>query len=216
MYWEYLKAVLVRALQPTVRVTDGLQILAASASPALGKLLGIKMPDTIGNDVLAYIGAAALAFIIIRFFWAPYSLWKEDKVTIVGLRDDLGKPERLVAEHIAKHRAKAVMKIIKKLHELHTHFFVDGLSDARRGMIAKLGNDIVMLSHKANLSEAFRDALHSFEAEGKMRATKNETADRKSQDFEVLDLLQAHLHGQITAEYLLSQLPPDIEPGTQP
>ena len=105
MFLIYLGEVFKRALTPTPRMTDGLQVIAASAFPAVSKFFGVKMPTDIGNDTLAYIGAATLAFIFIRLFWAPYSIWKEQIAESADLRLELSKPERLLLERLAGQKA---------------------------------------------------------------------------------------------------------------
>jgi len=215
MYLQYLGAVFSRALQPTVRITDGLQILAASFVALGARVAGVKMTDDVATNILAYVGMVATAFIVIRLFWAPYSLWKEDKGAIGDLKTELSKPERIVTERLAKHRAKAIMKIIEELHRVHSLYF------APNSEINELRSDalcarVLMLSYKANLPDAFRDGLTSLALEGAVRQKRRPDISRKPLDFDVIELLLAFLHGQITPEYLLSQLPQDIEAETQP
>lgn len=215
MYLQYLGAVFSRALQPTVRITDGLQILAASFVALGARLAGVKMTDDVATNILAYVGMVATAFIVIRLFWAPYSLWKEDKGAIGELKNELSKPERIVTERLAKQRAKAIMRIIEELHKLQSLFFAPPVELTLLRADA-LCTKIFMLSYKANLPDAFRDGLNALSDEGGIRLKRHPNVEREPQDFDVMELLQAFLHSQITAEYLLSQLPPGIEPETPP
>jgi predicted permease len=118
MYFIFLWEVLKRAFSPTARVTDVLQILAASTIPAIGKFAGISLPASANDDALAYIGLIAVSFIIIRLMWAPYSIWREQAGEIGTLKLELSKPERAVVEHLAKHRAEARVELIRRLPEM--------------------------------------------------------------------------------------------------
>ena len=91
MYLRFLALVFSRAFQPTTRITDGLQIIAASALPAAALVFGVRMPAEIGAQALAYIGLATVAFVAIRLLWAPYALWKEQIEIADKLRYELGR-----------------------------------------------------------------------------------------------------------------------------
>jgi hypothetical protein len=216
MFWLYLGEVIKRALLPTPRVTDGLQVLAASAFPAVGKFVGIKMPTDIGNDTLAYIGAATLAFIFIRLVWAPYAIWKDQNTDMAGLRLELSKPERLLFEKLVKHRARARIKLAAELEDFQTISFSNDWSKFAETKTAQEMVKIRRLQAESGLCDIFNDGRQCL-----LVAVKNEVnADnedlplvRESQ--RILRLLQRHLLGEITAETLALQLRPNTATKTQ-
>lgn len=214
MYWEYLKAVLARALQPTVRVTDGLQILAASASPAVGKLLGIKMPETTGNDIFAYIGAAALVFIVIRLFWAPYAIWKDQISTNAELRLELSKPERLVIEALARRRAKARVKLVQNITDVMHHSFFFNDKNFKSKDLAKYYKKGLALCGQSGLGD------NSIRIYTRLMNYSHAILCEKNEHREALrDLgynFSNYVNGAVTYEVLLLQLPPKLETEAPP
>lgn len=75
-----------------------MQVVAASAIPSIAPLLGIKNPTQANSEVLAYIGFAALALIVIRLLCAPFFIWKEDQAKIALLQSRIDQPSRLERE----------------------------------------------------------------------------------------------------------------------
>lgn len=132
-----------------------MQIVAASAIPALAKFSGVRMPESASGDVLAYIGLAAIAFICLRLLSAPYFIWRGQVSDIGHLKAELSKPERMVMEHLARHRAKARAKLAAKLEDFQTLSFYEGMDDLKNGTIASKMAEIRRLQASAGLSEAF-------------------------------------------------------------
>lgn len=212
MFWTYLLAVFRKALSTTTRVTDGLQILTASVLPGVAKFLGVTMPESIGNDALAYIGAAALAFIVIRLFWAPYALWKEQVETVDGLKIELSKPQQMIMVRLAKHRAKARAKLAAKLEDYQTIAFSENWTDGADIRSAKAMTKIRRLQAEAGLSEAFNEGRKTLMLLVMAEANKADNAvTEKRGSQHVLELLQRHLVGDVTAEALALQLPKGTE-----
>ncbi|HEY0595374.1 hypothetical protein, partial [Sphingopyxis sp.] len=118
MIWQYMGAVLAKAFSPAMRVTDALQAIIASALPAVGLGLGWSVTDDANATALAYVGAVVLALIGIRLLWAPYSLWKEQSVSIEALKGEIARPERMVIEHLAKYHARDRRRAIKHVHAM--------------------------------------------------------------------------------------------------
>lgn len=212
MFWLYIGEVLKRAFAPTVRVTDGMQIAAASALPAIGKFSGVRMPETIDNDALSYIGAATLAFVIIRLLWAPYAIWKDQVADANELRLALSKPEKLLAEKLVKHRAKARIKLASELEDFQTFAFSEVWEGYAAQESAMLMNKIRRLQAEAGLSDTFDDArrylMKVVKSEG---SVNNDQLSIERESVRVLKLLQRHLVGEISAETLSSQLGQGIE-----
>lgn len=213
MYWQYLGAVLARALQPTVRITDGLQILAASFVALIVRISGVKMTDDLATNILAYVGMATSAFIVIRLFWAPYALWKDDRSEISGLKLELTKPEQMIMERLARHRAKARAKLAAELEDLQTYAFAKEWSDFAINGTSERMTTIRRLQAQAGLSESFASGVAWLltyvraEAEAPNSASNDE---RKS--VRTLKALQRHLVGDLTVEDLASQLTRDTRP----
>jgi hypothetical protein len=101
----------------TIR-TDGMQIVAASLVPLLAPYLGIKNPSQANSEVLAYIGMAVLALILIRLLCAPYYIWKEDQATIDRLVAELEAPERRAQASMEEHRDALRRELGDKLADL--------------------------------------------------------------------------------------------------
>lgn len=194
-------------------MTDALQILAASALPAISTLFGLKLPEDAGTLVLAYIGLAALTFFAIRLLWAPYSIWKEQAGEISRLQIELSKPERMVMERLARHRAKARAKLAAKLEDFQTLSFYEEVNFA---VLAPKMAEIRRLQASAGLSDAFETGRCRFlvvvQEEAKQK-NSGLSLDRKSN--QILKLLQRYLVGEVTAETLALQLPSDLRPGTR-
>jgi hypothetical protein len=218
MYFTYLIAVLKRAFTATPRMTDALQILAASALPAVSTAFGVRLPNDAPTLVLAYIGMAALAFFVIRLFWAPYSIWREQGCDILDLRSELARPERLVMEHLAKHRAKARAKLAVELEKFQALGFREAGDDDKEDpdwhftKAAQIMSRIRHLQAQAGLSEAFdKTRMRLVNAVLVEADTKNDDlpGDRLSQI--LMKLMQSHLIGELTAEALLLRSPPYTE-----
>lgn len=217
MYLTYLGEVLKRAFAPTVRLTDGLQIAAASALPAASKFAGVNMPETMGNDVLSYIGAATISFITIRLFWAPYAIWKEQVANVAGLTLELSKPERLVLQELSKHRAEARAKLAAELEELQSYAFAEKWEGFARSGTAQKMSEIRKLQAAAGLSDAFDNGRRWLLTYVKEEVeTPNDQIVRETQkSLHLLRLLQRHVIGDLTAEDLALRLPADTATKTQ-
>jgi hypothetical protein len=217
MYLNYLIAVVRRALQPTVRITDGLQILAASAAPAIADAAHLPVPDT--NSVLAYIGAAAIAFVALRlFFVAPYQVWRDQAGEIGGLKLELSKPERLEMEHLSKWRAASRMKLATAIREFHWASYHRGFTAEQKRKLSKR-----MMRLHAKLAEAEVMAVSIGRLFGLCnKADELPETDENLEEWRAIQFtarqlsqdVQLYLHGKITAEALALRLPPSIAPKT--
>lgn len=224
MYFLFLWEVLKRAFTPAPRVTDMLQILAASTLPAVSKFVGIRMPQSASNDALAYIGLVALSFVIIRLFWAPYAMWKDQNAEIGALKLDLSKPQRLVMEHLAKHQAKARAKLVVEVEKLWMLCMLEG--PVKQGSkiegwffdkAADRSHRIKVLQAEAGLPLIFDTARRLLSGmvldEGEL---PNDDLPKPRQSEKVARLMQQYLTGEITEEALARRLPPHIDTKTPP
>ncbi|MGN6356082.1 MAG: hypothetical protein ACTHLU_01210 [Novosphingobium sp.] len=205
MYFIYLWEVLKRAFTATPRLTDALQILAASAVPAVGTVFGITLPAETPALVLAYIGMAALAFFVIRLFWAPYSIWKDHGAEIGGLKLELSKPERLILARLAKHRAKARVKLMQHLVQMG----LDSCRDADQGMartLAKTTYKAISAAHAAGYGRNVRGLIIDYSTICE-KDPENEFCDR----WDAEESLLAFVNGDITFEAAERRLLPYTE-----
>lgn len=213
MFFTYLGEVLKRAITPTPRLTDGLQIVAASAFPALVNFAGIEAPQGAENSVLAYIGLVALSFFVIRFFWAPYSMWKDQASEISSLKVELAHPERIEHEWIAKRRAKARLRLATLIREFQAASF--HLEDKKR---SKISRKMIAEHSKISLGGAITAAISAvhelaIEADG-LEARSPEWQSKQSEAAAIAMHAQNFLQGRITAEVLALQLPRNTEQKT--
>jgi hypothetical protein len=220
MYFTFLWEVLKRAFTPAPRVTDMLQILAASALPAASKFIGIRLPQNAGDNALAYIGLIALSFVVIRLFWAPYSLWKEQEGQIGGLKLELSRPERLELEHMAKLRAKARMKMARVIRQFQHKYFLGEGQDMSSEM---LDRQLVRLHAQVSPSSAFTTVFADFhqemrtlEGKGVAHDDSMEDAGHHKRGLTLAYALSEWLHGRITDEALLLRWLKGTESETQP
>lgn len=132
MYGQYLATTVRRAFQPTARITDVMQILAASAAPAVAKFLGPPVPAP--DDTLAYIGLAALTFVVLRlFFVTPYQVWRDQALEVQRLAGELAKPAITERHKLAEHRAERRSRLAQMLGEIrslaeHDYFWDPSMS----------------------------------------------------------------------------------------
>ena len=211
MYWTFLAALLRKTFSPTVRLTDALQIIAASAIPGIAKAVGVTLP---ADSVLAYIGAIAITFVLIRLlFWAPYALWEEQVEAVGRLEADLAKPQRLVMERLAKHRAKARAKLAAKLEDFQTLSFAESWDQHFVNQSAEQMAVIRRLEAEAGLSETFVTGrgrlLVIVKSEGNI---PNADLNSFRKSAEVLRALQEYLMGAISEDELSDRLPQDLTP----
>jgi hypothetical protein len=203
MYWQYVLAVIRRAFQPTARLTDVLQILAASAAPAVARFFGVAVPTP--DETLAYIGAAVLAFLFLRlFFVAPYQVWREQLGDIGKLKLELSKPERLQLEHMAQLRAKERFELCRSITEL---FWARLAGDHA----VKLFRHCSTAVQPANADDAFCNGVSRLYVYAGLGHTSLEHRKTSTQ---LLNSLTAYLQGELTAEALALRLPPKPEAET--
>jgi hypothetical protein len=217
MYFIYLWEVLKRAFTATPRMTDALQILAASALPAISTAFGLRLPDDAATLVLAYIGLAALTYFVIRLFCAPYAIWKEQAGEIGNLKLELTKPERMIMERLAKHRAKARAKLAGLLEDFQTLSFSAEWTELCLKQLAAHMTKIRRIEAEAGLPQIYIDTrgrlLHLVQKEGSI---KNEDLPLHRTSSLILRILQSYLVGDITNEALAHQLPAYTELEIQP
>lgn len=214
MYGQYIAAVVSRAFQPTARITDIMQILAASAAPAIAKFL--RLPVPLPEDTLAYIGAAALAFVALRlFFVAPYQVWREQVTELGCLKLELSKPEQIEHQRMAKLRAKSKLKLAALIREMYWNSCnvqknelesVSGIERLLPQAIALMGQSAVGIV----FDQAFALLTnYSFEY---ILSSKRE---HQFASHKLINDMLDFLHGKITSEALALRLPPDIVRETQ-
>jgi hypothetical protein len=217
MLWQYIGLILSFSLRRSTIRTDIMQILAASALPAAAKFAGLKMPETASNDILAYIGLATIAFIVLRLLCAPYFIWREQVGNIGELRAELSRPERLVLAKLAKHRARARAKLTARLEEYQTLGFAAEWGDWSENQFSSQMTKIRSLEAEAGLSDAFKEGRRRLMVallnEGK---TPNSELPYARESQRILLLLQRYLIGDITAEALALQLPLGTAPKILP
>ena len=209
MFFTYLGEVLKRAFTPTAKVTDGLQIAAASALPALASFTDFNFPEGTEDNVLALIGLWAVGLIGIRLIWAPYAMWRDQVCANSTLRFELSKPERLVTEKLAALRAKKLQKLINMIFDLHVRSQVSkdedkGLWNRKLFAIEKAVFSSGLGRSEYELIQDFFDRIWEYRLAGKHL---HETFD----EFAFLSDLVAMLHGEVSAELLASRLPPRTE-----
>lgn len=213
MYFFFFWEVVKRAFTPAPRVTDMLQILAASALPATSKFVGVKLPQDAGENALAYIGLAALSFVIIRLFWAPYSIWREQSGEIGNLKLEMTKPQRLEFSRMAHLRADAKAELASAIARMaYLAMSRDPMSDSPEmsALVAKS----VALCGRANASQSFELALNRL---GHLCLNLMQNKEMGLPPMiQLVNAMQAYLHGELTAEGLALQLPQGNGPETQP
>lgn len=194
-------------------MTDGLQILAASALPIATRLVGIDMPDDAGNLVLAYIGLAAIAFIAIRLFWAPYSLWKEQGQQLNLLNLKLAAPEIERRKHQAGIVAANRLKMAGYLWQ--DYYYLMSVIDGESKRINKeYGKERFRMLAETDFGLVFLRANDVIAQIASRVDQKNWLkTDRAILTTAVCQTI-GYLHGNITAEVLWSRLPPYIEEET--
>lgn len=220
MYLQYLGAVFARALRPTVRITDGLQILAASFVALGARLAGVKMTDDIATNILAYVGMAVTALIVIRLFWAPYSIWKDQLADSAGLRLELSRPERLELEHKASQSATDRRQGARLLADIHAYFLTFHY-DGKAGMKGwKKPTKAVQELWRIEMTYFERFWSHRYLVEFIKICAKIEESRSTDEDVKRLSELLLILLWQVTlrskGEGRLPQLPPSTVPKTRP
>ena len=202
MYWIFLKEVLKRAFHPAPRITDGLQVLVASALPALGKFFGFKLPVSAGNDAFAYIGAVAGLFVVIRLFWAPYSLWKDAVEKKLMLELELKKPERMLSKRLAKEKARARVKLIEGLNVLQFASFSTAATDK-----AKVNRELVKMINYATVSGLpyeYRQFIMKF---GLFCREYDPAVEQSHNPTHITSWMAQFVHDEISLETLTEKLP---------
>lgn len=205
MYLIYLWEVLKRAFTPAARVTDMLQILTASALPVAVRFAGIHLPQNASEDALAYIGLIAVSFIVIRLFWAPYAIWKDDLKQIGELKLELSKPERIELERMSKIRARNKIKLAAELRNVGTATLYRNQEQFNL-TISKL----FKLAGSSGINDECNTALGYY----MLLLTKDHMIGGKKVDSRARRLeaeLTSCLHGKIDGQTLISNIRPIIE-----
>ncbi|MEQ8898100.1 MAG: hypothetical protein RID23_13515 [Roseovarius sp.] len=78
---SFLSRIFGKAIQPTLRVFDA---LGFAAVPVVQFALGRKMTDVETTNFLIY---SAFGIILLRFFLAPWLVWREDQKTIAEIKE---------------------------------------------------------------------------------------------------------------------------------
>lgn len=212
MYGQYVLAVIRRAVHPTVRITDALQILAASAAPFIPKVTGWDMPGP--NSVLEYVGAIAAGYVLLRlFFVAPYEVWREQVGELGALRLELSKPERMELARMAQIRAKKKIKLAAALHRLQSSAY---LGDKLKRDAAIWGHymDAVSLIGECGLGMVVTDAVDALYIDAVAVSDGAIKGDDSPHGFTILWSATDYIHGKITGEELARRLPQGTETRT--
>jgi hypothetical protein len=215
MLWEYIGKVLSFAFRRTTPTIDSLQILAASAVPAGAWLIGFKMAANVTNDVLAYIGAVGVVFVMLRLLSAPYFIWREQVGEIGALKLELSRPEQIELERIARIRAKARIKLAGAIRAAQLTVF---MNETDTEAFNKAQKKIARLAALTQIEKNALDALAEIQII--MDRCHVAIVDGKSFDDQNLGLRVAnlcnYLHGSLTDEALAHRQPLNTEPETQP
>jgi len=115
---SYLTAILRFTFRRLVLRTDALQIILASAIPALYHWAGLKMPAGLPTTTLAFIGYAALGWLTLRLVTAPYFIWREQNERIRSLEDEVNSPELVERKILAERRAGLRIELVDILGKL--------------------------------------------------------------------------------------------------
>lgn len=215
MLWRYIGLILSFALKRTTPAVDALQVLAASAIPAVARFAGLSMPANVSADALAYIGLAAIAFVAIKLFSAPFFIWKEQCSEIGQLKLTLSAPERLELESLAKRRAKVRLQISKSVGRMRWEVarLATSTEDQKasknaeiKGIMSKAVSLTALLPETEALGVGLRRLNECVSALNK--GNKDNITQRSNK---ICILLVKYLHGQVTSEALALQLPQGIE-----
>lgn len=152
MLWNYLGRVFAFAFRRTTPAIDGLQVVAASALPAIARISGAHFAANASTDALAYIGFAAIAFVLLRLLSAPYFIWRDQSQEIAQLKHDLNLPERRERALLTKKRVKYRLKLASHIHEYYMHAHSSGKDDT----VSVLGATGMKLVAKCGTSNALR------------------------------------------------------------
>ena len=223
MFLVYFGEVLKRAFTPTPRITDALQVVAASALPAIASFAGVKLPTTAGSEVFAYIGLAALSYFAIRLFWAPYAMWREQIGQVADLKSELSRPERLELERRAELMAEDRRTAIHCLVDLFTYSFLlfhDGKWEAQKAV----KNSDQACDNLSKIMYTYRDAwgVIEFHADFLRYAARIEDGVATDMDIRAMtsvfnDLLYLIAgHKSVRGEDHLRQLPSSNERSSLP
>lgn len=232
-YLGYLGRLFAFALRGSVREADKWQILTATALPSAilgiafqiaGALTGISVSEIDVKDYPIYLGYGLMAWVAVRFFLiGPYFLYAEQLNDAAGLRLELSKPERMVMERLAAHRAKARAKLAAELEDLQTYAFANEWGEfAIKGTSERM-TKIRRLQAKAGLPPAFEECVSWLLVYVKKEAESAESLPKsKRNSVRILRVLQRHLVGGVTDESLALQLlqepvletPPKTSPGS--
>ena len=206
MLWQYLGQIFAFAFRRTTPAIDGLQVVAASAIPAFAKLMGVKMASDTANDALAYIGFAAIAFIILRLLSAPYFIWREQTSDVACLKHELNRPERLEQELLMRKRAKFRIRLSAHIYE----FYMQASSKPYTGDFGSMSLHGIKLVGQASTSVSLQKG-YSRLIDYSIDAVKNGNEEARPIMAQLVNDLNKFLHHEITAEDLALRLPPGIE-----
>jgi hypothetical protein len=216
---QYLLRVLAFTFRGTVRQADSWQtVLGGTALPSIGLgvvygLLGRHVPTISQAEWASLFGYGLVTWLAVRFVIAPFFIWREQYEETTELRLELSKPERMVMEHLTKHRAKARAKLAAELEDIQTWSFYEIWDESVGLEFGKVAASARRLQAEAGLSEAYSQGwgslLSAVMEEGK-KPNKDLPLNRESE--RILQLLQKHLVGDLTAEALALQLPKGTAP----
>lgn len=219
LVWQYIGKVLSFTLRGSVKQADSWQILiGGTALPSIiigvfFQIVGLNVPTFDAAQFPTYLGYGFLVWLCIRLLIAPFFIWREQFEESVELRLELSKPERIVLERLAKHRAKALSKLCGRIHKISLLTFIEDGSK-RSVKIQKQGIKAMNLAGVSGLPREFNQVIIRYsEVCESFKDSEQLTADQWSDFHEnIIDCI----NGKMTLESLLLQLPPSIEEETQP
>jgi|TARA_A100001518_G_C1223156_1_gene68762 hypothetical protein len=220
LVFQFIGRILSFALRGSVRQTDSWQIIAggtALPSIALGVIYGLvgwDTPTVEADQWATYFGYGLATWLAIRLVVAPFFIWKEQYEETAELRLELSKPERLVLEHLAKHRAKARAKLASLVEDLQTCAYAQQFEGFASSRSAELSAKIRGLEAESGVADAFCEGRKMLMAAISTEADipNAELAKMTLASPKITKLLQRYLVADITAESLALQLPKSIEP----
>ncbi len=205
MLWNYLGQIFAFAFRRTTPAIDGLQVVAASALPAIARISGAHFAANASTDALAYIGFAAIAFVLLRLLSAPYFIWRDQSQEIAQLKHDLSLPERRERELLVKNRVKSRLNLAAHIHEYYMHAHSSRDADT----VSLLGTAGIKLVAKCGTSHALRTGYSRLVDYSQL--IRGDRADEVHIILaNLVNDLNRFLHQEIDEQSLARSLPPEV------
>lgn len=118
------------------------------------------MPDDITTTVLAYVGMATLAFIILRLLSAPYFVWKVERQRADAAEAVLAKPSRDRDRLLKENLIDALARLRTKVADLPIGANYPGLTEGYFEAADNVKYHLERLSHADNWFKAGHHNMH--------------------------------------------------------